>query len=41
MTAEVLAPLRITLRLLALTACIWHNTHTGRQPARSIINYDH
>lgn len=39
-TVETLC-VRITLRLLALTACIWHNTHAGRQPARSIINYDH
>ena len=32
---------RISQRLLALTACIWHNHHTGHQPARSITCYDH
>ena len=32
---------RICQRLLALTACIWHNHHTNHQPARSTARYDH
>jgi Transposase DDE domain len=32
---------RITQRLLALTAAIWHNCHTGQPVLRSLIAYDH
>ena len=32
---------RIGQRLLALTAAIWHNHHTGQPAARSLTAYDH
>src|SRR4029434_6099468 len=32
---------RILQRLLALTAAIWHNHHTGQPTIRSLIAYDH
>ena len=32
---------RILQRLLALTAAIWHNDHTGQKIKRSLIAYDH
>jgi hypothetical protein len=32
---------RITQRLLALTAAIWHNRHTSQPITRSLIAYDH
>lgn len=32
---------RIAQRLLALTAVIWHNNHTGQPVMRSLIAYDH
>ena len=32
---------RISQRLLALAACIWHNHRVGHHPIRSIICYDH
>jgi hypothetical protein len=32
---------RILQRLLALTAAIWHNEHTGQPTRRSLIAYDH
>ena len=32
---------RIAQRLLALTAAIWHNRHTGQPTTRSLIAYDH
>ena len=32
---------RVLQRLLALTAGIWHNFHTGQAPLRSLIAYDH
>jgi hypothetical protein len=32
---------RIAQRLLALTAAIWHNRHTGQPVTRSLIAYDH
>jgi Transposase DDE domain len=32
---------RIAQRLLALTAAIWHNRHTGQPITRSLIAYDH
>jgi hypothetical protein len=28
-------------RLLALTAAIWHNQHTGQPVMRSLTAYDH
>jgi hypothetical protein len=28
-------------RILALTAVIWHNDHTGQPTARSLLAYDH
>jgi hypothetical protein len=28
-------------RLLALTAAIWHNDHTGQTVRRSLLAYDH
>jgi hypothetical protein len=28
-------------RLLALTAAIWHDDHTGQPVARSLLAYDH
>ena len=32
---------RILQRILALTAAIWHNDHTGRPVMRSLVAYDH
>jgi hypothetical protein len=32
---------RIYQRLLALTAVIWHNDHTGQPIKRSLLAYDH
>jgi hypothetical protein len=32
---------RVYQRLLALTAAIWHNDHTGQPVKRSLIAYDH
>jgi hypothetical protein len=32
---------RVLQRLLALTAAIWHNFHTGKGPLRSLIAFDH
>jgi len=32
---------RILQRLLALTAAIWHNWHTGQPVLRSLTAYDH
>ncbi|MEU1539721.1 IS982 family transposase, partial [Actinacidiphila glaucinigra] len=32
---------RILQRLLALTAAIWHNHHTGQPTLRSLTAYDH
>lgn len=32
---------RVGQRLLALAACIWHNTNTGATSKRSLIAYDH
>ena len=32
---------RVQQRILALTAAIWHNDHTGRPVMRSLIAYDH
>jgi hypothetical protein len=32
---------RVWQRLLALTAVIWHNDHTGQHVKRSLIAYDH
>jgi hypothetical protein len=32
---------RVLQRLLALTAAIWHNEHTGQPTRRSLIAYDH
>jgi Transposase DDE domain len=32
---------RVLQRLLALTAAIWHNHHTGQPTLRSLIAYDH
>ena len=32
---------RVSQRLLALAACIWHNHHVGHHPIRSIACYDH
>lgn len=32
---------RVVRRLLALTAVIWHNHHTGQPVLRSLIAYDH
>ena len=32
---------RIAQRLLALTAAIWHNDHTGQPIRRSLLAYDH
>jgi hypothetical protein len=32
---------RITQRLLAMTAAIWHNNKTGAPITRSLIAYDH
>jgi Transposase DDE domain len=33
--------IRILQRLLALTAAIWHNDHTGQTIKRSLLAYDH
>ena len=33
--------IRVLQRLLALTATIWHNDHTGQPVKRSLIAYDH
>jgi hypothetical protein len=33
--------IRVLQRLLALTAAIWHNDHTGQPVKRSLIAYDH
>ncbi|MFB9531786.1 transposase [Nonomuraea roseola] len=32
---------RILQRILALTAAIWHNDHTGQPTMRSLTTYDH
>jgi len=32
---------RVAQRLLALTAAIWHNDHTGQLVKRSLLTYDH
>jgi hypothetical protein len=32
---------RVLQRLLALTAAIWHNDHTGQDVKRSLLAYDH
>jgi hypothetical protein len=32
---------RVLQRILALTAAIWHNDHTGQPTARSLLAYDH
>ena len=32
---------RVLQRILALTAAIWHNDHTGQPVMRSLIAYDH
>jgi hypothetical protein len=32
---------RILQRILALTAAIWHNDHTGQPIRRSLTAYDH
>lgn len=32
---------RVGQRLLAMAACIWHNTNTGQPRKRSLIAYDH
>ncbi len=32
---------RVLQRLLALTAAIWHNDHTGQTVRRSLLAYDH
>jgi len=32
---------RVLQRLLALTAAIWHNDHTGQVIKRSLLAYDH
>jgi Transposase DDE domain len=32
---------RVAQRLLALTAAIWHNDHTGQPVRRSLLAYDH
>ena len=37
--AGVLA--RVGLRILTLTAAIWHNRQTGAPTTRSLIAYDH
>jgi hypothetical protein len=33
--------IRVLQRLLALTAAIWHNDHTGQAVRRSLLAYDH
>jgi hypothetical protein len=32
---------RVLQRILALTAVIWHNHHTGQPTPRSLVAYDH
>ncbi len=32
---------RVLQRILALTAAIWHNDHTGQPVKRALIAYDH
>ncbi|MDQ0960546.1 hypothetical protein QFZ66_004424 [Streptomyces sp. B4I13] len=32
---------RVMRRILALTAAIWHNDHTGQPVLRSLTPYDH
>ncbi|GHD07661.1 hypothetical protein GCM10010313_27090 [Streptomyces violarus] len=32
---------RVMQRILALTAAIWHNDHTGQSTLRSLTAYDH
>jgi hypothetical protein len=32
---------RLLQRILALTAAIWHNDHTGHPVKRSLVAYDH
>jgi hypothetical protein len=32
---------RVLQRILALTAAIWHNDHTGQPTTRSLVAYDH
>ena len=32
---------RVLQRILALTAAIWHNHHTGQPRLRSLVAYDH
>ena len=32
---------RVLQRILALTACVWHNWHTGQPVMRSLTAYDH
>jgi hypothetical protein len=32
---------RVVQRVLALTAAIWHNDHTGQPIKRSLLAYDH
>jgi len=32
---------RVAQRLLALTAALWHNDHTGQLLKRSLLAYDH
>jgi hypothetical protein len=32
---------RVRQRILAVTAAIWHNHHTGQPVARSLVAYDH
>ena len=32
---------RVLQRILALTAAIWHNDHTGQPIMRSLVAYDH
>lgn len=32
---------RVLQRILALTAAIWHNDHTGQPVKRSLTAYDH
>ncbi|MBM7805105.1 hypothetical protein JOD57_000942 [Geodermatophilus bullaregiensis] len=33
--------IRVLQCLLALTAAIWHNDHTGQPVRRSLLAYDH
>jgi hypothetical protein len=32
---------RVLQRILAMTAAIWHNWHTGQPVMRSLVAYDH